>query len=245
MHPLLESVFESRRFTNDKKEVIEIHSETSRDQCLFLQQIIESNGFTKSIEVGFAFGMSTLAITEAVVKNGGSHVVIDNIQNIYWGGNGVSLMDQAGYRGKYEFIEADSSKVLSDLAAKGNHFQFGYIDTTKLFDCLMVDFFFIDKMLEPGGIIVFDDVSFPAIRKLLRYLSQLPHYKVYGQQPANAPQKRLRPRIARLLRRMSNAKSFLKEEITNTDTALGINTHCVALQKISEDQRNYDWYIPF
>jgi predicted O-methyltransferase YrrM len=210
-----------------------------------LQKIIEKFGFTSTIEIGFAFGMSTLAITEMVVKNGGSHVVIDNIQNSYWGGNGVSLMDHAGYRGKYEFMEASSAKALPRLAEQGRHFQFAYIDTTKLLDYLMVDFFYLDMMLAVNGIMVFDDVSFPAIRKLLRYLSQLPHYKVYAQIPPNAKQKRLRPRIVRLLRHIKNAGTFLKAEIINTDTALGINTHCVALQKISEDQRNYDWYMPF
>jgi len=100
-------------------------------------------------------------------------------------------------------------------------------------------------MLELNGIIVFDDVSFPAIRKLLRYLSQLPHYQVFSQQPLNAPQKHLRPKFVRILKRLKSAKTFLKEEIMNTDTALGINSHCVALQKISDDKRNYDWYVPF
>ena len=109
----------------------------------------------------------------------------------------------------------------------------------------MVDFFFIDKMMEKNGIIVFDDVSFPAIRKLLRYLSQLPHYKVYDQSPNNAPQKHLRPKFVRLLRRLKSAPTFLKEEIIKTDTKLGINSHCVALQKVGEDQRNYDWHISF
>jgi O-methyltransferase. len=245
MHALLESVFELRKFTNDRSETIEIHSETSKEQCLFLQEIIETHGFTSTIEIGFAFGISTLAITEMVVKNGGSHVVIDNIQNSYWGGNGISLLNQAGYRGKYEFIEAFSSKILPELAGQGKHFQFAYIDTTKLLDYLMVDFFYLDMMLEVNGIIVFDDVSFPAIRKLLRYLSQLPHYKIYAQIPPNAKQKRLKPRLVRLLKRLKSAGTFLKEEIMNTDTALGINTHCVALQKMSEDERNYDWFVPF
>src|SRR5450432_20703 len=119
MHPLLESIFTTRKFSNSKSAIIDVHSETSRDQCLFLQEIIKENHFKTSIEIGFAFGMSTLAITEAVVNNGGNHVVIDNIQHSYWGGNGVDLMEQAGYHGKYEFIEDDSSNVLPKLNNRG------------------------------------------------------------------------------------------------------------------------------
>lgn len=140
MHPLLEKIFETRTFTNSKGEIIEIHSETSREQCLFLQEIIAGNGFKKSIEVGVAYGMSTLAITEAVANNGGRAFAMDKFQTEVWGGNGVDLVVQAGYAGQFEFEEAYSYRAMAILLEQGRKFDFAYIDTTKLFDWLSVDF---------------------------------------------------------------------------------------------------------
>src|SRR3954471_5980151 len=97
MNSLLEQTLEKRIFTNKDNEVVKIHSETKRAQCEFLQKLIYDNNFTNSIEIGFAYGMSTLAITEAIVKNKGKHVVIDKFQITDWKGSGLDIIAQAGY----------------------------------------------------------------------------------------------------------------------------------------------------
>lgn len=152
---------------------------------MFLQDLIRSNGFKASVEIGLAYGTSTLAIVETIAGNGGKAVAIDPYENSYWGGNGLDLIKQAGYEGALEFVEDFSYTTLFRYLEQGRKFDFAYIDSTKLLDWLMVDFFLLDKLLETNGIIVFDDVNYPAIRKLLRYLSQFPHYEVCGQYPGN------------------------------------------------------------
>jgi predicted O-methyltransferase YrrM len=86
MNSTLDKIFETRQFVQSDGKIINIHSETGREQCLFLQEIIKKNSFKKSIEIGFAYGISTLAITEAISENGGTHVVLDKFQNSDWGG---------------------------------------------------------------------------------------------------------------------------------------------------------------
>src|SRR5258706_2985305 len=105
MDNLLESIFETRKFINSKNQAIHIHSETSKGQCQFLQNIIQKNNFKNTLEIGFAYGISTLAITEEVVRNGGKHTVIDKFENSSWGGNGLDLIHQAGYYDKLDFSE--------------------------------------------------------------------------------------------------------------------------------------------
>ena len=244
MNPLLEGIFSTGQFKTSAGEYVQVHSETPRDQCIYLQDIIASHGYRFSLEIGFAFGTSTLAIGEAVVKNAGRHLVLDKYQHKVWKGHGVDLISQAGYEDHIEFREEFCYEVLPKLLEEGRVFDFVYIDSTKLFDWLMVDFFFIDKMIEPGGMIVFDDLKFGSIRKLLRYIAQLPHYKVYSQFPANEPME-LKWRLAGALKYLPGMKKILREELLVTDEALGLNSRCVALKKIQTDERNYDWHVKF
>lgn len=101
MNQLLEKIFSSKTFLTKDKVSIQIHSETGKAQCEFLQKIISENKFSKSIEIGFAYGLSALAITEEIVKNNGIHVLIDKFENTDWKGVGFDLLDQAGYSQKY------------------------------------------------------------------------------------------------------------------------------------------------
>jgi predicted O-methyltransferase YrrM len=244
MNKLLKEIFEKKEFLSENNEIIKIHSETSKEQCEFLQNVIRENNFKKSIEIGFAFGMSTLAITEEIVNNGGSHLVIDKFQYDGWGGYGLELIKRAGYSDKIEFYEDYCCHVLPDLLKEGRKFDFAYIDSTKQIDWLMVNFFYLDKLLEINGIIVFDDVVFPSIRKLLRYIVQIPCYKVYAVYPENYNVS-LPRKISQLFKRIPKSDKILKEEITTSDSELGINTNCVAIQKISVDDRNWDWHVSF
>ena len=245
MNPILESIFATRKFVNSKNETIEINSETPKEQCAFLQDIISKNKFKNSIEVGFAYGTSTLAIVEEVAKNGGQHVVIDKFQNEGWAGNGLDLIEQAGYSDKLEFMGEFCFTALPKLLLGNRRFDFAYIDSTKEFDWLLVDFFYIDQMLAIGGVIVFDDLAFPGITKLLRLLSQMPHYKVYAHYPKNYGPTRLEKRKLELLRFLPFSKRLFKEEIKKTNYELGINAKCVALLKVDNDKRNWDWHVDF
>lgn len=244
MHPLLEGIFKTGKFTTSSGEQVDVHSETPRDQCVYLQDLIASHHYRHSLEIGCAFGISALAIGEAVVKNSGRHLVIDKFEHQVWGGHGLDLIRQAGYEDHIDFKEELCYEALPKLLEEGRLFDFAYIDSTKLFDWLLVDFFYIDKMMEPGGMIVFDDLKFNSIRKLLRYISQLPHYEVCSQFPSNEPLE-LKWKLAGLLKLIPGASKILRDDLLVTDQALGLNTRCVALKKINTDDRYYDWHVKF
>ena len=244
MHELLENIFRTKQFINSNDQKVDVHSETSREQCAYLQQLISRHHFKHSLEIGFAFGISTLAIMEEIIKNGGTHLVIDKFQHEHWKGHGLDLVKQAGYQSRLEFREEFCYKVLPALLEKPERFDFVYIDSTKQLDWLLVDFFYIDKLLSIGGIIVFDDVNFPGIRKLLRYISQFPNYKVHSCHPGNAKLSASRS-IASFLKYLPVSRKYIKEEILVSDAALGINAGAVALQKTGEDLRNWDWHTSF
>jgi len=244
MNQLLESVLETKKFRNSNDKTIEVHSETSKQQCEYIQNIIYNNKFKNSLEIGFAFGASTLAITEAVAQHGGHHVVIDKFENSHWEGSGLDLLKQAGYSDKLEFKEELCYKVLPKLLEEGRKFDFTYIDSTKQFDWLLVDFFYIDKLLETNGIIVFDDVHMPGIRKLIRFITQFPNYKIYSQFPQNLEPSKSN-RLKQFLKYLPKAKNYIKEDILKADFELHINATCAAIIKLDDDNRNWDWHRDF
>jgi predicted O-methyltransferase YrrM len=242
MHVLLEEIFRTKEYTTTSNEVVPINSETSQVQCEFLQELILANGYNRSIEIGFAYGMSALAIAEAISKNGGSHLVIDKFEHSHWQGAGLDLLKRAGY--EVEFHEHFCYTVLPKLLEQGRRFDFAYIDSTKQMDWLLVDFFFLDKLLEVNGMIVFDDVMFPGIRKLVRYISQFPNYIVEKAFPENYKPSASR-QLSSLLRFIPASRKLIKSEIVRSDHSMGINTSVIALRKIGEDTRNWDWHKDF
>ena len=245
MNKLLEEVFVTRKFINSKGQKLDIHGETSKGQCLFIQDIIRRHKFTRSLEIGLAFGLSALAIVEEIEKNEGRHCAIDKFQHADWGGNGLELIRQSGYEEKFEFYEDFSYAVLPSLLSIGRHFDFVYIDSTKVFDWLLVDFFFIDKMLDIGGIIVFDDTGYFSIRKLARLIQGLPHYKVVGSFPENIKPVMVN-RVTGKLLSTPPFRHIFKGGLSYADYIKEINSGgCLAFQKIGEDKRDWKWHRDF
>jgi len=244
MNPFLDEIFTTGKYRNSENELIQIHSETSKEQCLYLQELIRANKCTNTLEIGFAYGMSTLAIVEMVAQQNGRHTVIDKFEMEDWKGNGLDLVRRAGYEDNLEFVGQFCYEVLPQFLREGRVFDFAYIDSTKQFDWLLVDFFYIDKMLKTGGIVVFDDVCFPSIRKLLRYISRFPSYRVHSQFPENERTSGIRG-MAGMLKMLPRSEMLIRSEILVPDYELGLNANCIALQKVDDDKRGWDWHTDF
>lgn len=108
-------------------------------------------------------------------------------------------------------------------------------------------------MVEVGGIVVFDDIGFPAVTKALRYVLNYPGYKYVGHVPVNFTGKRKifesafkKPLsfIANLFPHKLRYELF-SASINRTDKKLHLNTSMIALQKVKEDDRQWYWYENF
>jgi predicted O-methyltransferase YrrM len=244
MNFILEQVFEQSGFVFSNGEKFNLHSNTPKGQCEFLQQIIKENGFKKSIEIGFAYGISSIAICEAIKNNGGNkHLIIDKFQNEGWEGKGLLLAKAAGYLPMIDLREEFCYQVLLTLLKEETRYDFAYIDSVKEFDWILVNFFYLDKILEVGGIIALDDVMWPGIRKVARFVTRLPNYKVVKQFPESS--KNLKGSINKLVNYIPYKDKFFRNDILDNDHSLGINSRCVAFRKTEEDTRNWDWFKDF
>jgi hypothetical protein len=123
------------------------------------------------IEIGMANGVSTLAILSALAHVGrGRLISIDPTQSTYWHGVGTANVKRAGFAGQHQLIEAPDHVALPQLLAASTRANLAYIDGTHTFDHVLLDAFYLDKMLPVGGVMGFNDTSYKAIHRVIRFM---------------------------------------------------------------------------
>jgi hypothetical protein len=120
-----------------------------------------------ALEVGCARGISTMAILSGTR---GSLISIDPAQSTSFHNLGVLHVERAGYAERHALVEDVDYFALPQLLANGFRCQLAYIDGWHTFDYTLLDFFYIDKMLDYQGVVGFNDCSFPAIHRVLNFV---------------------------------------------------------------------------
>ena len=126
----------------------------------FLKSLYLAERATSSVEVGMAWGLSTMHIIEALLANGAkprAHVVIDPMQSTRYHNAARRLLIEAGVEELVEFYEERSDLILPKLAGEGRQFDFAFIDGDHNFEAVFLDVVFVDRLLKPGGVAVLDD----------------------------------------------------------------------------------------
>jgi predicted O-methyltransferase YrrM len=247
MLPLLTDIVSQGKVQDREGNYLELHSHTRIEQCKFLQELIREGQPAESLEIGLAYGISSLAILDALQESGKSfhHNIIDPLQGDDWKDIGLLNVERAGFTEKITFYRKFSDQVVPAFYQEGRRIQFAYIDSTKVFDVLSADVYFINKILDVNGLLVLDDCNFPGIRMLVRLLSQHPAYQVYKCFGIDRPGKKLR--LTRdIYYFLIGLLPFKNRAFVNynfkRDEALGVNYNCIAFKKVKEDDRNWDWY---
>ncbi|MGH7337068.1 MAG: class I SAM-dependent methyltransferase [Myxococcota bacterium] len=207
-----------------------IVSSMSREGGTLLYDLVRSIRPQRSIETGMAYGLSTLFICQALRDNGaGRHTAIDPFQAKSFDNVGLGSLERAALRDLVRFYEAPSDEVLPALRAAGERFDFAFIDGDHRFDAALVDFFYIDRMLEPGGHLAIDDLAIAPVRKVMSYALRNAAYRLVRPPTAARP-----PAWRRLLRL---ARRVLQNPL-GPDWALKLVPHNVAvLRKVDGTRR--------
>lgn len=134
------------------------------NQALVLDQLIKSNNLTNLLELGFAHGVSSCYFASILKDMGVGHLTTIDLEiaksrnpNIEQLLNKLGLTDFVDYY--YEntsytwrlmkFIEENDEPI----------FDFCYIDGAHDWYVDGFAFFLVDKLLKPGGYIIFDDMN--------------------------------------------------------------------------------------
>jgi predicted O-methyltransferase YrrM len=128
----------------------------------------------RTIEIGMAQGRSALmfAACHRLLGRAGSHqhVAIDPFQSSDWDNTAVLQLNSAQLLDYVKVYEMPSSQCLPLLIRDGISFDLSYVDGSHLFEDVFVDFYFLYELISVGGIILFDDSTFPDVRKVIRFI---------------------------------------------------------------------------
>jgi predicted O-methyltransferase YrrM len=244
VNAVLEEIFTTRRISRPDGSTVPYEYSISADEGAALQQIIRDVKPRVTLEIGLAHGVSALFICEALKEVGGErHIVIDPGPVDGWNDVGLHTIERGGYASLIEFHNAPSHQVLPQLEQKGERIGVALIDGWHTFDYVLVDFFYIDRILDVGGVVMFDDTRwYPGIRKVARYVATHRRYR-----PLPNPPTSFRPSVGRRLFEAAASllataplkplsKLIVRPDILEPDAALGLppDNH-IAFRKMEND----------
>lgn len=238
MNQLLEEIYSTKSVKDGQGNSINpFPTATPYDIGIILNELIQKYNLERTLEIGMAYGLSTLFICQAHRDKGrGIHTAIDPMQNSVWKSIGLLNVERAGFADKLRFLEACSDEALPQLVAKGEKLDFAFIDGSHHFDYTLVDFFYVDKLLEVGGYVVFDDIWMPGIRKVVSYILRNRDYELTKVDTKASIWNGL----------AKSTKRFLQNPLEREYGGIKFifNNICV-LKKISEDNRHWDYHRSF
>jgi predicted O-methyltransferase YrrM len=203
-----------------------------------------------TIEVGMAYGVSTLFICQALRdKGGGHHTAIDPEQHSTWDSIGLLNLERAGLRDLVTLHATPDYVALPQLLQRQERYDLAFVDGMHAFDYVLLDFFYLDRMLRPGGYLVFDDLWMPAVRKAICFVLRNRSYELapdlFGERAS------LRTQLGRLLRDVPPVvrRSIVLQNPCNRFYLGVVGQHgvfnYVVLRKRSDDDRIWHHFRTF
>lgn len=239
----LDKIFLDGGITKPNGEFQDLTGATRQPLCKFIQDIVNENDFKHTLEVGFAQGISALAILDMTANRGGTHIAIDPFQfSEYYDGIGVEMIKRAGYSSNFTLFDTFTYLAVPKLIESKYRIDFAYVDTTKLLDYIMTDFLLIDKILKLNGVIIFDDIHSPGIKVLIRFIAQLPNYELVDTFPSNAKADEYLQSTWEFNMELARRKIYTLDNLQK-DYELGLNGIAIAFRKTSaNDGRHWSWF---
>jgi predicted O-methyltransferase YrrM len=125
-----------------------------------------------ALEIGFLHGYSTLHILQGLADIGtGRLLSIDPFQfDPFARGIGVMNVRRSGLERHHLFWSGASQFVLPHLSQRNVRFDFAFVDGSHLFDFTLLEFFYIDKMIDAGAQVVFHDYLNPSVYAAAQFI---------------------------------------------------------------------------
>ena len=245
MNQNIHKIFEAGFVVGQSGKVFPLDYSVDRNEGELIAQIIrDDSNVVRTLEIGCAYGISSLFICSALQgRSGASHTIIDPFQSTQWDGTGIRNLKEAGFD-FFNLIEIKSEFALPQLVETGEgQYDFVFIDGWHTFDHTLVDCFYATRLLRVGGYLAIDDVSFPSVRRVVNWLSNYPCYKLY-RSVSSKKKKKLRPFLLRSLMYPIHRETWAKALSAKyyqwifEDQVFDM----VALKKVDNDSRNWDWH---
>ena len=144
-----------------------------------LNEFVRSRKPQLVVEIGMAYGVSTLTILEALQSTGNGRLVSIDPYTDWPTGRLVALhqIERAGVKELHEHMYECSHTALPKLLSQGQRPDLVYIDGWHNFDYVFTDFFFADKLLRPGGVVAFNDAGWRSVFQVIQFVHSYRKYR--------------------------------------------------------------------
>jgi len=245
MKSFIRNVYKERVVIGKSGNSHELIGEINVEQGDLIAEIIRNHsGIIKTLEVGCAYGLSSLHICMALCgREGAHHTIIDPFQSSEWDGAGVLNLEKSGVD-FFNLIETKSEFALPRLLENNEgQYDFIFIDGWHTFDHTLLDCFYATRLLRTGGFLVIDDASWPSVKRVISYLKNYPCYEEFGSVGCEYKAS-WKKTLVRMLMGIVTQATWSKimsppfyQRVFNKR-----NDRMVVLQKTGVDDRNWDWH---
>ena len=173
MNSYLKKVLSENKFTYEGKD-IELSDGIPIEEVEMIYDVMSEYKPKSSLEIGLCHGISSMAICDNLKEsNGINHIIDPGLKvNRY----GINNLERAGLKDNFIHYDDVSEVVLPQLLQGDLKVDFVFMDGWLTLDHLMLDFFYIDKILNIGGIVMFDNCEMSSVKEAFNYFSQYPSY---------------------------------------------------------------------
>jgi len=138
---------------------------------LQLYDIVRQVKPKKTLEVGFAYGVSTMYLLAALKANGsGSHIAIDPFEVSDWHGIGLMKVKEVKMEDSFEFMPERSHPALTKLADRKQALDVMFIDGAHLYDIAFTDFVLADAVCPKGCYILLHDMWMNSVQRIVSFI---------------------------------------------------------------------------
>jgi len=207
-----------------------------------LYETLKKHDARRVLEIGVAYGVSTLFICQALREMGGGELIgLDPFQIEAYHDIGLRNVERAGYEDLFTFRKDFSQDVLPEYLIAGDTFDFILIDGHHTFEQVMLDFYYSEKIVKVGGHIMFHDVVYPSVRKALTFILRNMNFETDMEDFLVTPSP------------LGRVYTFAKMALANPLEPLTwrplykvwFQRNFCILRRTSEDTRRFDHYVPF
>lgn len=245
LEQVIQKIYETGTVIGRSGKVHKLHSSIdAQEGGLLVDLIREDVTVVRTLEVGCAYGLSSLYICSAIQgRAGATHTIIDPFQTSEWDDVGIRNLEEAGFD-FFHLIQVKSEFALPRLLEEGEgQFDLVFIDGMHTFDHALLDCFYGTRLLRVGGYLTIDDVQLPSVRGVVDYLQTYPCYEVCGAVEDDSTKSWAKSIAGTLMSIVPRAtwRRLLRSSVYQRIFEPQL-TRMITLRKVKEDSRSWDWH---